>query len=144
MHVYSSFCGCRNIYASYNLVVNSRYARTTSVMWSTQKTTYWSWHQMDYGISYPTNRPQKSYNTVSMSLPKMIQCGKCDTAAKSHNPRGNHHANHSKNVLFPRHNHLLPAGTNDSSLAGTQVIIKVSGHQYRWLAGGHDLEIGHF
>ena len=24
-----------------------------------------------------------------------------------------------------------------------QAIIKVSGHQYRWLAGGYDLEIGH-
>ena len=30
------------------------------------------------------------------------------------------------------------------SLADTQVIIKVSGHQYQWLAGGYDLEIGHF
>ena len=27
---------------------------------------------------------------------------------------------------------------------GTRVIIKVSGHQYWWLAGGYDLEIGHF
>ena len=35
----------------------------------------------------------------------------------------------SKNVLFPGHNHLL---------------IKVSGHQYHWLAGGYDLEIGTF
>ena len=26
----------------------------------------------------------------------------------------------------------------------TWAIIKVSGHQYRWLAGGYDLEIGHF
>ena len=25
-----------------------------------------------------------------------------------------------------------------------RVIIKVKGHQYRWLAGGYDLEIGHF
>ena len=24
-----------------------------------------------------------------------------------------------------------------------RVIIKMSGHQYLWLAGGHDLEIGH-
>ena len=24
------------------------------------------------------------------------------------------------------------------------VIIKVSGYQHRWLAGGYDLEIGHF
>ena len=30
------------------------------------------------------------------------------------------------------------------SLAGTWAIIKVSGHQHRWLAGGYDLEIGHF
>ena len=40
----------------------------------------------------------------------------------------------SKNVLFPGHNHLLTTST----------VIKVKGHQYRWLAGGYDLEIGHF
>ena len=28
--------------------------------------------------------------------------------------------------------------------AGARATIKVSGHQYRWLAGGYDLEIGHF
>ena len=39
------------------------------------------------------------------------------------------------NVLFPGHNHLL---------TGTQVIIKVLGHQHLWLAGGYDLEIRHF
>ena len=50
----------------------------------------------------------------------------------------------SKNVLFPGHNHLLATGTDDPSLAGALVIIKVSGHQYRWLAGGYDLEIGRF
>ena len=50
----------------------------------------------------------------------------------------------SKNVLFPGHNHLLTTGTDDSSLAGAQVIIKVPGHQYRLLAGGYDLEIGYF
>ena len=27
---------------------------------------------------------------------------------------------------------------------GARAIIKVSGHQYRWLAGGYNLEIGHF
>ena len=50
----------------------------------------------------------------------------------------------SKNVLFPGHNHLLTTGTDDPSLAGVRAIMKVSGHQYRWLAGGYDLEIGHF
>ena len=35
----------------------------------------------------------------------------------------------SKNVLFLGHNHLLTTGTDDPSLAGTWVIIKVSGHQ---------------
>ena len=29
-------------------------------------------------------------------------------------------------------------------ITGPQAIIKVSGHQYRWLAGGYDLEMGHF
>ena len=30
------------------------------------------------------------------------------------------------------------------SLSIARAIIKVSGHQCRWLAGGYDLEIGHF
>ena len=50
----------------------------------------------------------------------------------------------SENVIFPGHNHLLTTGTDDLSLAGARGIIKVLGHQYRWLAGGYDLEIGHF
>ena len=39
---------------------------------------------------------------------------------KSYYPPGNHHVSH----------------------ASAQVIIKVSGHQHRWLAGGYDLEMG--
>ena len=50
----------------------------------------------------------------------------------------------SKHDLFPGHNHLLTTGTHDPSLHGARVIIKVSGHQYQWLAGGYDLERGHF
>ena len=50
----------------------------------------------------------------------------------------------SKNALFPGHNHLLTTSTDDPSLAGSGAIIKVLGHQYRWLAGGYDLQIGHF
>ena len=50
----------------------------------------------------------------------------------------------SKNVLFLGHNHMLTTGTDDPSLPGPHAIIKVSDHQYRWLAGGYDLEIGHF
>ena len=50
----------------------------------------------------------------------------------------------SKNVLFPSHSHLLTTSTGDPSLPGTQAIIKVSRHQYLWLAGGYNLEIGHF
>ena len=37
----------------------------------------------------------------------------------------------SKNALFPGSSHLLTIGTDDSSLAGARVIIKVSGHQSR-------------
>ena len=48
-----------------------------------------------------------------------------------------------ENVLLPGHNHLLTTGTDDPSLAGARAIIKLSGHQYRWLAGGYDQEIGH-
>ena len=50
----------------------------------------------------------------------------------------------SKNILFPGHIHLLSTGTDDPSLTGARVIIKVSGHQYQWLAGGYDLETEHF
>ena len=39
---------------------------------------------------------------------------------------------------------MLTTCTDDPSLADAQVIIKVSGHQYLCLAGGCDLEIGHF
>ena len=49
-----------------------------------------------------------------------------------------------ENVLFPGHNHLLTTSTDYPSLASTWAIIKVLGHQYQWLAGGDDLEIGHF
>ena len=50
----------------------------------------------------------------------------------------------SKNVLFPGQNHLPTTCIDDPSLAYARAIIKASGHQYRWLAGGYDLEIGHF
>ena len=50
----------------------------------------------------------------------------------------------SKNVLFPGHNHLVTTGTDDPILAGARAIIKVPGHQYRWLAGGYNLEIRYF
>ena len=55
----------------------------------------------------------------------------------------------SKNVLFPGHNYLLTTGADDLTLliiaqASTVVIIIVKGHHHRWLAGGYDLEIGHF
>ena len=50
----------------------------------------------------------------------------------------------SKNVLFPGHNHLQTTGTDDPSLAGALAIIKMEGHQYWGLAGGYDLERGHF
>ena len=45
----------------------------------------------------------------------------------------------SKNVLFLGHNNLLTTGTDDPSLTGARVIIKVSGRQYRLLAHGYDL-----
>ena len=50
----------------------------------------------------------------------------------------------SKNVLFPGHNHLLTTGTDDPTLWLLPKHQRVKGHQYRWLAGGYDLEIGHF
>ena len=47
----------------------------------------------------------------------------------------------SKNIKFPGHNHMLTTGTDDPHF---NYLIKVSGHQYWWLASGYDLEIGHF
>ena len=35
-------------------------------------------------------------------------------------------------------------GVNVTIIAGAWAIIKVSGHEYCWLAGGNDLEVGHF
>ena len=55
----------------------------------------------------------------------------------------------SKNVLLPGHNHLLTISTDDPDIlliarVPAMMIIKVKGYQYWWLAGGYDLEIGHF
>ena len=48
----------------------------------------------------------------------------------------------SKNVLFSGHNHLLITGTDDPTLLPE--LQQVKGHQYHWLAGGYNPEIGHF
>ena len=50
----------------------------------------------------------------------------------------------SKNVQFPGHNHLLTTGTDDPTLCLSPEHQQVMGHQYWWLAGGYDLELGHF
>ena len=50
----------------------------------------------------------------------------------------------SKNVLFPGYNHLPTTGDDDSTLLLLPDRQQVKGHQYRWLAGGYDLEIGRF
>ena len=47
----------------------------------------------------------------------------------------------SENVLFSGPNHLLTTGANDPihliiACATAMVIIKVKGHQHRWLSGG--------
>ena len=53
-------------------------------------------------------------------------------------------------VLFPGHKHLLTSSADDPTLcliiAGGQarLMIKVKGDQHWCLAGGYDLEIGHF
>ena len=50
----------------------------------------------------------------------------------------------SKNVLFPGYDHLQTTSTDNPALSGARMIIKVLGHQYRWLAGGYALERAHF
>ena len=50
----------------------------------------------------------------------------------------------SKNVLFPSHSHLLTTGTDDPSLTGAQAIISVGSSAPVAIAGGYDMEIGHF
>ena len=42
------------------------------------------------------------------------------------------------------HQNLVTDGTDASWLVGAQVMIKVSGHHHRWLAGGYNLEIEYF
>ena len=49
-----------------------------------------------------------------------------------------------KNVLFPGHNDLLTTATDDPTLWLLPERQQVKGHQYRWLAGGYDLEIGYY
>ena len=44
----------------------------------------------------------------------------------------------SKNVLFPGHNRLLTTGTDDTTLWLSPE------RQYWQIAGGYDLEVGHF
>ena len=39
---------------------------------------------------------------------------------------------------------MLTTGADDTSFASAGTMIKVLGYQHRWLAGGYDLEIGHF
>ena len=48
----------------------------------------------------------------------------------------------SKNVLFPGHNHLLTTGAIDPTLWLLSEHQRVKDHQYQWLAGGYDLDIG--
>ena len=53
----------------------------------------------------------------------------------------------SKIVLFPGqwdHNQLLTASIDDPSLAGARAIITSVRLSVSWLAGGYNLEIGHF
>ena len=54
----------------------------------------------------------------------------------------------SKHVLFVGYNHPTNRrywwpDTSIITRVPARVIIKVSGHQYQWLAGGYDLKIGH-
>ena len=50
----------------------------------------------------------------------------------------------SKNVLFPGYNHVLTTSTDGPTLWLSLEHQQVKGHQYWWLAGSYDLEIGHF
>ena len=50
----------------------------------------------------------------------------------------------SKNVLLPGYNHLLTTSADDPTLSLLPQRQRVKGYQHRWLAGGYDLEIGHF
>ena len=69
------------------------------------------------------------------------------TAPKRHNPPGFLFLcmlATSKSVLFPDHNHLQTTGADNPILWLSLKCQRVKGHQYQWLAGGYDLEIGHF
>ena len=50
----------------------------------------------------------------------------------------------SRKVLYPGHNHLLTTVTDDQTFGLSPERQLVKGHRSQWLAGGYDLEIGHF
>ena len=60
--------------------------------------------------------------------------------------------NYSKDILYSLPRGSLPQLISSGSvyykiqivITGTRALIKVLGHQHRWLAGDYDLEIGHF
>ena len=65
--------------------------------------------------------------------------GECDLLFVTHlhctnsqHPPGNHHSSHLLTMSYFQ------------VITGARMAMKLSGHQYRWLAGGYDLEIGHF
>ena len=67
-------------------------------------------------------------NPISSLLNKISEVGLLDTVQKAPTYQVTTMLATSKIVLF----------------SGARVIIKVLGHKYQWLAGGYDLEIGHF
>ena len=64
------------------------------------------------------------------------------TAQKSHYAPRNHHASHFQKKM--PYFQVITTSVDGPSLAGARAMIKVSGHQYWWLAGGYDMETGHF
>ena len=105
-----------------------------------------SWSNISTHDKYWESIPKPSYLEPNASLPGHLLPN--DLAAQKatiHQREEITMRATSKNVLFPGHNHLLTTGTFNLiiTLSGAQEIIKVSYHQYWWLAGGYDLEIEH-
>ena len=65
------------------------------------------------------------------------------TGQRKHYPPANHHAIYlEKCSISGLYNHLLATSADDPSLIIARALVK--GHQHQWVAGGYDLEIGHF
>ena len=127
---------------SYLLLQRTDYSFLSIILVSSIFPSYWFYILAQIVLSEEVCCPNAAELNVSFCLVPCILFHRCTKKATIHQVTTMLAT--SKNVLFPGHKHLLTTGADDTLLACAQAIIKVSCHQYRWLAGGYDLQIGHF